>query len=159
MPKDQAKTEESTLVELQTLFPIGGRVTVTEPFDPKAPDKDRQKITIRVRALTMRQIKDMLGEALTIARHVQEGRPKAELVNEHFEEVLKLAAAAMDRDEQWLQDLDGGDFVRVTIAFIGANHDFFVQLNDLLYGTAGTQISRVLHGGGQTASPSSQATE
>lgn len=159
MPKDQAKAEESPLVELQTLFPIGGRITVTEPFDPKAADKERQKVTLRVRALTMRQIKDMLGEALTIAKHLQEGRPKAELVNEHFEEVLKLAAVAMDRDEQWLQDLDGGDFVRVAIAFIGANHDFFVQLNDLLYGTAGTQLSRLLRGDGQTASHSSLATE
>lgn len=156
MPKDQVAKELSPLEELEALYPSTGKILVKDPRD-RSPE--RQTIHVQMRALSMREIKAMIGEAMLIAEDVQNDKRPAEIVNDHGDEVLKLAAVATDRDADWLLDLDGGDFVRIVKGFVGANADFFFELGDLLYGKAGTVMGRVLRGVGQTPSRSSPGTD
>lgn len=159
MPKDQPKGEVSPLVELQTLFPIGGRATVKAPYDPAAPDAEREEIKVRVRALTAREIVKALAEVVRVISTVETGMAYVQVADAHFEDACDLIAIATDRDGKWIGNLDGGDFLRLWKTFLGANADFFIEAADLFVGATAQKVKALTRGVGPTPSSSSPSTE
>ncbi len=157
MPKDQAKVNDSPLVELQTLFPIGGRATVKEPFDPEQPDKERTEVRVRVRALSARETARMAAALVKIVSSSEQGKAHVELANDHFDDACELIAVATDHNAKWIGDLDNADFVRLWKAFIGANADFFMEVVGLI--AMGRRMGLSASGAGPIASSSSPSTE
>lgn len=160
MPKDQpTKGGVSPLIELQALFPTGGRLTVKAPFDPKHADAVREDVKVRVRTLTAREIMSTLAAVAVVIESADGGTAYLKVANEHFDEACELLAVGTDKEGSWIGDLDGGDFLRLWKTFLGANADFFLEAADLFVGATAQKVMALIRGVGPTSSSSSPSTE
>jgi len=156
------------LIELQALFPIGGKLIVKGPQteDPA----EREALELRVRALTAREIVQQLARIAQIVNEVDSGKKSYyEIANDYFEDACALLALAtmpggttngLDVDAQTdvIANLDGGDFLRAWKTFLGANADFFKEAADLLVGATAKKIKAMISDG-RTPSSISANTE
>lgn len=160
MPKDQpTKATLSPLVELQALFPTGGRLTVKAPYDREKPDAVREDVTVRVRTLTAREILSALAAIAVVIESADGGTAYLKVANEHFEEACELLAVGTDHGGGWIGSLDGGDFLRLWKTFLGANADFFREAADLFVGATAQKVRALMRSDGLTSSSSSPSTE
>lgn len=175
MPK-QPKDDDTPLVELKALFPIGGRVKVKEPVEPPRPEAtddeiaayeqaldQRGEVTLRVRELTMREIWDALAEVTNIVANIEGGKKWIDVARDHYDDVCRILAIATNRPAEWIAGLAGGDSVRLWKAFLGENESFFTEVVDLFAAesAAARMVDRLMKklGAGQTRSSSSSSTE
>lgn len=144
--------------ELAELFPAARRIRVLEPLDAANATKARAAAEVLVRPLNAIEAARLVTRMQPLFNAYDPTRSPMQLVSEHMEIVVDIAAVATDRDGKWLASLDAGDCLNVMVAVIEANENFLRTVGDLVAGPTGKRLATMFASVGPTPSPSSPST-
>lgn len=153
------KAKPGSPAELATLFPGLRRLTVLEPFDPNEPERVRSEQSVRIRALNVVELSDMITRLVPVAEAYDAGASPLQLLTTHRETVFELVSVASGRDVAWLRSIDGGDFLQIVVASLEANENFLRTVADLLFGATGARLRKLILPDGPTLSSPLPNTE